>query len=181
MIEPSVGRIVLFHHEASAPGEPPHAAIVIGVQNERSVNLACFTPEGTYYHRLEAQLLQDDDAPPPEGAGYAEWMAFQKGQAVKHDAESGLHPRIAALEQVLTTGGPMHQMFVDLQEAVDGKLQELEQRLTTQTTTAPAPLEPAPTAPADQPEAPAPEPTAEAEPEPGAPDAASQAEPAAQA
>lgn len=129
MIEPSTGRIVLYR--AGGVADPtPHAAIVIAVANERAVNLACFSPEGTYYHRIGVTLLQDDDAAPAEG-GYAEWMAFQKGQAVKTEAaESQLHPRVAALEAVLIAGGPIHAMVQDLQAGVEAKFQEVGDYLT---------------------------------------------------
>lgn len=125
MIQPSTGRIVLYRHDGLANPEP-HAAIVIAVQDDRSVNLACFSPDGTYYHRLAAPLLQDDDAAPAEG-GYAEWMPFQKGQAVKTEAaESDLHPRVTELEQLLTTGGPIHALVEGLQIDIGGKLSEVE-------------------------------------------------------
>lgn len=124
MIEPGIGRIVHFHHEGAAPGELPHAAMIIGIRDSRCVNLACFTPTGTYYSRLDVPLLQDSDAA-PEGTGYAEWMAFQKGQAVKTEAaESSLHPRIAALEDAVDA------KFKLLGDWLEPTLKELHDRIT---------------------------------------------------
>lgn len=127
MIEPTRGRVVLFHHEGANPGDLPHTALVIDVQSERSVSLACFSPEGTYYSRPAVQLLQDDDAAPPEGTGFAEWMAFQKGQAVKTEAVAGdVHPRLAKLEELLTAGGPIHTLVQDLQTGIGEKIGEVQ-------------------------------------------------------
>jgi hypothetical protein len=130
MIEPSIGRIVLFRHEGAAPADLPHAAIVIDVASERFVSLACFAPDGTYYHRLNAILLQDDDAPPPEGIGYAEWMPFQKGQAAKYDAAKtdtaagDIHARLTELENLLKTDGVIHGLFAKVTEDVAAKFHE---------------------------------------------------------
>lgn len=125
MIQPGIGRLVHYRPDGADPAAQPHAAIVILVNNERSVNLACFSPAGTYYHREEAPLLQDDDVAPATG-GYAEWMPFQKGQAVKTEAaESDLQPRLAAIEQLLNAGGPIHTLVADMATGIDGKLGEV--------------------------------------------------------
>lgn len=162
MIEPSTGRIVLYRHGGTAD-PTPHAAIVTAAHSARSVNLACFSPDGTYYSRKEGVLLQDDDAAPETGS-YAEWMPFQKGQAVKTEAaESALHPRIAALEQVLTAGGAIHTLFATLQDDIDARLKELEAKVAQSPGAAPAPNPPPtgetapnpPAAPAPQPAQPA--------------------------
>lgn len=147
MIEPSVGRIVYYRPQGIAD-PTPHAAIVIAVQDERSVNLACFSPEGTYYHREQVPLLQDDDAAPEEG-GYAEWMAYQKGQAAKTEAilaapAPGLEPvhaKIAALE----TG--VQDKFTELGDWLKTTFEGFEQRLAAlaQTPAAPPQEEPAQT------------------------------------
>ena len=82
MIEPTVGRVVHYH--------PPYdlarieAAIITHVWSERCVNLACFDQNGNSYGMTSVVLLQDHDVP-PGGVGYAEWMPFQKGQAMKNE------------------------------------------------------------------------------------------------
>jgi hypothetical protein len=179
MIQPSTGRIVLYRPNGAADPEP-HAAIVIAVHDHRLVNLACFSPEGTYYHRLNVHLLQDDDAAPAEG-GYAEWMAFQKGQApgsdavkeqlAKIEAQLAAHvllaPRLEAGEKLLETGGieePTKMAALDPRLAqieglltADGPIHEMFKELQgrldlieAHLAAAPAPNAPPPIAPAPQ-------------------------------
>ncbi|HEY8838531.1 MAG TPA: hypothetical protein VIO16_12840 [Dehalococcoidia bacterium] len=126
MIEPTVGRLVHYFFAGDAV---EHAALVVGIHNERSINLAVFNNDGSLYPALEVQLLQDDDAK-PEGP-HAAWMPFQKGQATKTEqTEAGLLPRLEALEQLLTAGGPIHTLVDDLTKGVDGKFQALGDWLT---------------------------------------------------
>lgn len=126
MIEPTVGRIVLFHPHDDDGGDPngqPHAAIVTHVHHDRLVNLTVFNENGSPYARQDVQLVQDDD-PFPTAGGYAEWMAFQKGQATKTDSvAAGLLPRIDALEKSTEerfrdTGDFLTKKFAE----IDGKL-----------------------------------------------------------
>ena len=108
MIEPTVGRLVHYRAAGTDPAAQPHVAIVCFVNNPRSVNLMVLNEIGNMYHAPSATLLQDDDQP-PVGAGYAEWMRFQKGQAGKTEA--------AIAAAMPDTGA--------LEKAIDAKLQEL--------------------------------------------------------
>lgn len=88
MIEPTVGRIVLFHPHVNDGGDPngqPHAAIVTHVHHDRLINLTVFNENGSIYAKQNVQLVQDEDPFPTDGS-YAEWMAYQKGQATKTDS-----------------------------------------------------------------------------------------------
>jgi hypothetical protein len=90
MIVPSNGRIVLFH-----PGEffqgrqydkaQPLGAMIVHVFDARTVNLTVMDSTGHPCAAQRVPLLQDDDTPPADGP-YAEWMAYQKGQAAKTEA-----------------------------------------------------------------------------------------------
>ncbi|WP_109477684.1 hypothetical protein [Paraburkholderia sp. C35] len=87
MIKPSIGRVVWFTPEKNdaLASDQQLAALIAYVHSDRSVNLAVFDACGGGAHsRTSVTLLQGDDLP-PEGGGYAEWMPFQKGQAVKHE------------------------------------------------------------------------------------------------
>jgi hypothetical protein len=102
MMAPTVGRKVWYQPSAwdkAGPGgmqcwgTPPQPvdATVISVNSERSVNLFCVDHAGRTHVRTSVKLLQDNDAPPVDGAGqnlggYAEWMPYQKGQAAKDAA-----------------------------------------------------------------------------------------------
>lgn len=137
MIEPTEGRIV--HYHPPYPHDRPLAALVVGVHDPRCVNLTVFHHDGSIFPELEVPLLQDDDAA-PAGRAYAEWMAFQRGQAAKTEAAaSDLHARLQALEKLLETGGEVHKLFENVQQDVANfvqqKFAELEQRLAN----APAP------------------------------------------
>lgn len=169
MIQPTVGRIV---HYFFAAGAVEHAAILVGVHNERSINLAVFNDDGSLYPALEVPLLQDDDAVPAEGA-YAAWMPFQKGQATKTEAtESGLGARVDAIEKDLVA------KLEQLGNWTVDQVKALHERVG-----APTPPEPAPAAAPAAPAAEAAEaaeaaaeqqPEAEAKPAPAAPEAAAQ-------
>lgn len=92
MIEPTVGRIVLYRPHADelkhipsppAPGQPL-AAMVAGVQSPRVINLMVSDAAGNPFSRQSVFLLQDDEAAPTDHS-YAEWP-HQKGQAAKTEA-----------------------------------------------------------------------------------------------
>lgn len=94
MIEPTVGRIVLYHpsdYDLNTDGrrqitkDQPFAAQVAYVWNPRLVNLMVIDHDGLSFHRTSVTLLQDDDVP-PIGQFYCEWMPYQKGQAAKYEA-----------------------------------------------------------------------------------------------
>lgn len=99
MIEPTNGRIVWYTPysnelegafamavQRDMDGKViPLAAQVCAVWGSRCVNLLVTDANGKTFAVTSRTLLQDDDAAP--GAGYAQWMPYQKGQAAKHDAE----------------------------------------------------------------------------------------------
>jgi hypothetical protein len=124
MIRPSVGRVVWFHphlDEGHTPADQPHAALVVHVLDDRTVNLAVFNQSGAPYSRQAVQLLQDDDLAPASGH-FAMWMPFQVGQAKKTEAaESG-----AGAAQLQ----PVHDKIAELEKAVQGKFEELGDWLT---------------------------------------------------
>lgn len=93
MIEPTIGRVVLFRRSAEwkQPGftvndpKVEMAAMVVYVWNDRMVNLVVFDHGGTPHSVTSVKLLQDNET--PSGASYwCEWMTYQKGQAAKTEA-----------------------------------------------------------------------------------------------
>lgn len=126
MIEPTVGRIVLFHPHVNDGGDPngqPHAAIVTHVHHDRLINLTVFNENGSIYAKQNVQLVQDEDPFPTDGS-YAEWMAFQKGQATKTDSVTvDLLPRIDALDK------STEQRFRDTGDFLEKKFAEIEAKL----------------------------------------------------
>jgi hypothetical protein len=90
MIEPTVGRIVLYHphvdekEHLTAPPAPgaPLAAMIAGVESPRIINLLVADAHGNPFGRAGVFLVQDGETPPTD-ISYAEWMAYQKGQAAK--------------------------------------------------------------------------------------------------
>lgn len=84
-MQPTVGRKVYFSPTANDGvklGEQPFDATVIYVHNDRLINIAYRDHMGTQFSRTDVPLLQDDDAPLPDG-GHCYWMPYQKGQAAK--------------------------------------------------------------------------------------------------
>jgi hypothetical protein len=76
MIEPTVGRIVLYHPIADDPGPNPQgqplAAIVCHVNSPTSINLAAFDANGEPFPRENVLMLQDQ-AKPPANKPYCTW------------------------------------------------------------------------------------------------------------
>lgn len=172
MIEPTVGRIVWYHPHVDQGGDvngQPHGAFLAHVHSPRLINLTVFNENGSVYAKTSVKLLQDDDAPPPDG-DYAEWMPFQKGQATKTEQLQAapalsldpIHAKLAELEA--GTQGK----FTELGDWLKKVLSDFEGRLAA--VTAP------PIAPANKPAAPAPAAAAEAQPAASAPGAAPQAQ-----
>jgi hypothetical protein len=87
-IEPTIGRIV--HYEPH-PGDPGYnvspetrAAIIAGINEDGTVNLAVFDRYGRYSAITSVRLVQDNEITPATGC--AHWMPYQIGQAAKTEA-----------------------------------------------------------------------------------------------
>ena len=83
MIQPTVGRVVLFHPFGKQDRTYP--ALVCFVHSDRMINLGGFDQDGVPFSACSVQLLQDGDTL-PDVTAYAEWMPYQKGQAAKTEA-----------------------------------------------------------------------------------------------
>lgn len=86
-IEPTVGRIVLYHPTQADPGGRSDQALaaIISRVNASTIDLTVFMPLGVY-QKQGVVLNQQDDAASPVELGQAHWMEYQRGQAAKHDA-----------------------------------------------------------------------------------------------
>lgn len=84
-ITPTVGRVVWFtpatQDELRPNNHQPLAAIIAHVWSDTCVNLAVFDANGANHSRTSVYLAQDDM--PRPGAGFCQWMPYQKGQAAK--------------------------------------------------------------------------------------------------
>ena len=116
MIVPTPGRIVWYRPVGADPAADAHAAIVVGIHDPHTVNLAIFNVDGAHYQGTAVPLLQDGDTPPAD-KGYAEWMPFQKGQAAKYDG--------TAAQPAAASAAAAAPDFSALEKALDAKLQEL--------------------------------------------------------
>jgi hypothetical protein len=89
VIQPTIGRVVLFHPSTNESdpkfaGQSVCAAIIAKVWSDTCVNLAVFDGNGAPHSKTSVLLIQDGDETP---AGYyCEWMPYQKGQAAKTEA-----------------------------------------------------------------------------------------------
>jgi hypothetical protein len=95
VIKPTPGRIVWFYPPVEARArlfvtrpEEPLAAIVARVWTDTCVNLAVFDANGNP-HNFTSVLLHQGEGDRP-GAGFCEWMPYQKGQAAKAEAAEQL-------------------------------------------------------------------------------------------
>jgi hypothetical protein len=96
MINPTVGRTVWFRDHNR--DDPPLAAIVTFVHNERTVNVAVFSPLGSVYGHQMVTLRQPEDMPPPLGF-YCEWPSQVASAPTAQASPSGLMDRVAELER----------------------------------------------------------------------------------
>jgi hypothetical protein len=98
VIEPTRGRVVLFTPAKTdniAHDGKPLAAIIVHVHSNSTINLTVFDAFGRVHPRTSVQLL-DEQEQGAEGAAFAEWMPYQKGQAAKTErAESDLQKALA--------------------------------------------------------------------------------------
>lgn len=112
MIKPTVGRVLwywptaediksgMFAYEGS---DQPFAASVTFVHGDRMVNLSVTDHGGIVWGKRSVTLLQEGDKV-RDRSGYAEWMPYQKGQAVKTEQ---LEQRLAYdSSKCLACGGP---------------------------------------------------------------------------
>lgn len=102
MIEPTIGRILLYHGGANDNVTPPYpcAAMITGVVHNREVHVRVFGHAAGAWTIPNVLLLQDQDQPPPM-TRYCKWMEYQQGQAAKADAlEERLN--VAEAEKKLT-------------------------------------------------------------------------------
>ena len=81
MIKPTIGSVVWYHPPDSASTQQPLAALVAYVWSDNCVNLAVFSPTGVATNVTSVYLFQGDGESPVYS--YAEWMPYQKDQAVK--------------------------------------------------------------------------------------------------
>ena len=82
MIQPTVGRVVLYHPGESDPEvirfeKNPVPAIVTHVWHERMVNLVVFDANGASRGRTSVELHQPEDTPVLHGGFWCEWMPYQ--------------------------------------------------------------------------------------------------------
>ena len=142
MIKPGIGRIVHFFPAGHPAGELPHAAMVVGIHDDRTVNLAIFDREGHLYHGTDVALLQADDTPPAD-RGHAAWMDYQKGQAAKTEAlpAEALPPAQSVTAETAETSA----------DPTEEALRIATTMPTQEATTATVDSSPEPTAPANKP------------------------------
>lgn len=83
MITPTIGRVVLFHLDASQHmSDQPYPALVSYVWNDRMINVGFFDANGVAGSATSVPLIQNDE-PSPSMGYWAEWMPYQKTLAAK--------------------------------------------------------------------------------------------------
>lgn len=94
MIQPTIGRIVLYHPNPSG-GDPapifpelPYAAVLAGIDGQGLLSLGVFDHFGRHFPRSRVRLAQDSDI---VERGMAEWMM------------DGLDLRLSEIEDAMST------------------------------------------------------------------------------
>lgn len=106
IIKPTVGRKIWYSpstlfDDPPKIGEQPFDATIVYVWDDKLVNLRVTDHNGNTFARGNVTLLQEGDAPNPEG-GHCYWMPYQKGQAAKTDELES----IAATARAARAAGP---------------------------------------------------------------------------
>ncbi len=83
MIQPTIGRVVLFKNNSNQEQAQP--ALICFVHSDRYINVGGFDNDGVPFRERGVTLLQDND-PIPEDDCYAEWMPYQKEVQAKAEA-----------------------------------------------------------------------------------------------
>jgi len=83
-IKPTVGRVVLYHHDDF---NQPLSARIAYVHSDTLINVAIDGPDGAplvsdHYPRIHVRLVQPGESPAPS-MPYCTWMPYQIGQAAK--------------------------------------------------------------------------------------------------
>lgn len=87
-IIPTVGRMVHYWPDASEHidrnDEQPLSGQIAGVNSDGTINLQILDCRGCARSRVGVVLIQENDERPLHS--FAEWMAYQKGQAAKTES-----------------------------------------------------------------------------------------------
>ena len=85
MIEPTVGRVVLYTPALGegfyAGSQTQFAALIAAVNVDSTINLSVFDASGNSHARQNVPLVDE-----PQDGAHARWMEYQKGQAAKYEA-----------------------------------------------------------------------------------------------
>lgn len=87
MIQPTVGRMILFRAPSSSK---PLAATVAAVNDDGTINIGYLDSIGAHHSSQFIRIIEPGDTVGPE-EHWCEWMPFQLGQAAKTEqAEAAL-------------------------------------------------------------------------------------------
>ena len=125
MITPTLGRIVWFQPHNEAGLNTQQSAIIARVNDDGTLNLTVFAPDGYPYGIQNVPLLQDDD-PTPVGGFYAEWMPYQKGQAAKTEAAEAAAGNAGASSSTSTLVGEPPSLAVPSSASSDTEAGNVE-------------------------------------------------------
>lgn len=77
MIQPTIGRVVLFYPNGETDLKYPMPALVCFVHEGGEINVGAFDYGGNPIKGLSIVLRQEGDPVPDMGTPYAEWMPYQ--------------------------------------------------------------------------------------------------------
>jgi hypothetical protein len=79
-IEPTVGRVLLYHTPDSSK---PLAAMIANVNEDGTINIGYLDSVGTHHSQQCLPLIQDTDGIPTGNVHFCTWMPYQLGQAAR--------------------------------------------------------------------------------------------------
>lgn len=104
---PSVGRVVWYRPHTLDMKLPAHtqpfAASVAHVNEDGTVNLSIINERGQQFFRENVTMIIEDEQ--RAEAGQAEWMPYQKAQAIKHATDPVIEAASDATVKASTPSG----------------------------------------------------------------------------
>lgn len=120
MINPTIGRVVLYRPTDAEDEETRNAAIITEVHLDTIVNLAVFDDTGVPFNRQYVNLMQEDRVAKP---GECEWMDYQKDTKTEQVGTEIAVVLDGFMEQTADRVNSLNERILDLEKSINHPIQ----------------------------------------------------------